>query len=77
MQKELHLFPNPTTGKLFIQSSFVIIQADICDLQGSVVLSESSGVKEIQLDISMLNPGIYFLKLKTVNGIILKKVVIQ
>ena len=74
---KINIFPNPTKGILFIQSPFIINQIEIFDSQGDIVNLQEFGLKSIQLNVSLLEPGIYFLKLKTENEVILKKVTIM
>jgi len=76
-EKEIRIYPNPVNDELFVESSTVIIQLELLNIHGSNVISEKSGSKEVQLNVSGLEPGIYFLKLETANQIILRKVVVK
>jgi hypothetical protein len=58
----LSLYPNPATGMLFIKSSspLVIQDVDVVDISGRCVISQKDHLNAI--DVSRLNPGIYFLE---------------
>lgn len=62
------LFPNPVVDDLMIQMSqpsAVPIAIEIFDIQGQLMRKEiiSSGLQEVQLDVSQLVPGLYLVKL--------------
>ncbi len=65
----IFLSPNPVTNKLTIESSKLKAQsAEVYDVMGQCVLKyelQISNAKAIDIDVSKLNQGIYFLKLKT------------
>ncbi|WP_010177824.1 T9SS type A sorting domain-containing protein [Aquimarina agarilytica] len=63
---ELSVYPNPTSGKLSINSTQEIIQTELLSMEGVVQLT-TSGEKE--LDISLLSQGTYILRVIT-NGMI-------
>jgi len=81
------LFPNPTTGELRIENGELRIEnVEIFDVYGRkesfgyAQLPKAEGRKEkgegsMVLDISELRSGIYFLKITTETGIIMKKVI--
>ena len=62
------VYPNPTHDFLFIDSSFPIAKIQIIDLRGREVLFWN---KEMEAyDISVLENGIYFLKIFSTNGLL-------
>lgn len=76
-EKEIRIYPNPVNDKLFIESPTSIIQIELLNIQGSTVFSENIFSKDYQINVSSLDPGIYFLKLETSEGIIRRKLVVK
>ena len=72
----IHLYPNPSSDILNIESSSDhITQVAISNIEGSVLKSFSMyGSKK--LDVTDLSPGMYLVKLHTSGKIILKKLLI-
>jgi hypothetical protein len=59
----IFLYPNPVTDKLYVQSGETIDAYEIIDASGRVVRKQNTGTIQFQVDASVLNRGIYYLKL--------------
>lgn len=70
----INLYPNPTNGKLTIDSKMDISSIIITNIYGQNVM-EITNTKEI--NISEYNNGIYFIKIKDKTGTVLIKKVIK
>ena len=74
----INLYPNPTTGELRIESGELRINSvEIFDVFGrkqKTILHSPFSILH-SIDISHLSNGIYFLKIHTESGIVVKKVV--
>jgi hypothetical protein len=68
---DLVIFPNPADKNLFISSYQRVVKVEIFDAYGKIIMvAENTNV----LDISQLDPGIYYVKVFFQNGItVLKK----
>jgi hypothetical protein len=66
------VFPNPTTGKLNITSSEKIETIEVYDVLGREVLTVKEPSSEI--DLSILQTGVYVIRLQTKKGIAVRKV---
>jgi len=75
--REISVFPNPTSHELRIKSGELKIEkVKIYDMLGRNLLSQSSfQSQEISIDISQLPRGIYFVKMETELGEVVKKVI--
>jgi len=71
----ISVVPNPTTGKLFITSAEKIKNIEIFDATGKPVLNERINSFDKSIDISLLQTGIYFIRIHTGNGTEVMKVV--
>ncbi|MEO6425830.1 MAG: T9SS type A sorting domain-containing protein [Bacteroidia bacterium] len=63
LKNSIKVYPNPTTHKLFIDG-FSEAKLTISDLVGKVLISENN---TNTIDVSSLNPGIYFLHISSGN----------
>ena len=73
---DLEIFPNPTSDKLFFKTKELQLEsAKVFSLEGKLIneiLFEQS-----EIDLSYLHAGIYFFKIKTNQGVVVRKVVIN
>ena len=71
--EEIFIYPNPTTGKLFISSPDAQ-EVNLYNIDGKKLRSWNYAIIN-DMDISDLNPGIYFIQVKTQNTITNKKLI--
>ncbi|PKN97208.1 MAG: hypothetical protein CVU43_17590 [Chloroflexi bacterium HGW-Chloroflexi-5] len=83
----IEVWPNPTTGQFKVQSSkfkvsVKVDKVEIVDLFGKSLdfsplhrMGEGPGAVSMELDISHLPPGLYFIKIKIEDQIIVKKII--
>jgi len=71
------IFPNPTTNFVNIKSQHSINQISIMNNLGLVVFSGDFESQSVQVNTSGFNKGIYVIQVETVEGSIVKKLVIQ
>jgi hypothetical protein len=72
--EQLTIYPNPTTGEFKIQNSkFKIQGVEVFDVMSRRQKAESR--KQDAVDISGLHSGIYFVKITTEKGVVMRKVV--
>ncbi|KAA5537050.1 T9SS type A sorting domain-containing protein [Taibaiella lutea] len=64
----LTIYPNPTTGMIHISGDF--IEASIMSINGTVIKSSKGDI-----DVSMLNGGLYILKIETTEGYVYHKII--
>ncbi|MBK5286432.1 MAG: T9SS type A sorting domain-containing protein, partial [Bacteroidia bacterium] len=76
----VNIYPNPVTNELRIKNAELRIESvEIYDVVGGLVKnltpfpSPLGEGRSVSVDVSELMPGIYFLKLKTEKGIVIKK----
>ncbi len=66
---KIKCFPNPNSGKLTVQSESIIYQIEVIDQLGKTLQSVKSNALSIQIDLNEFQNGIYYLKVKTEEGI--------
>jgi hypothetical protein len=72
------VYPNPTNGLFYINSSEKIEEVKIYTINGQMVLNVAElNEQETVIDFSHQARGIYFIKLYTSNGVIVEKIVIE
>jgi len=78
---EITLYPNPATDKITITQNGNLAEESIIsifNMAGQQIISEHfNGQNLIQMDVSNLAKGIYFVKIQTNAGVESKKLVIQ
>ena len=71
----LHLYPNPTENRLFIETEHEIEEIVIYDVYGRKCQQVNETTSQQVLDVTDLNAGIYFVKVVTDNNEIVKRFV--
>ncbi|MBI4945196.1 MAG: T9SS type A sorting domain-containing protein [Bacteroidetes bacterium] len=72
------VYPNPTTGKANVQmSKLENVQIKIYDVLGEYIYQHIGTFSNLQIDLSSQPNGIYFLKMKTEQGIVNQKLIIN
>jgi len=71
----ISLYPNPTSSLINIKAENVVKSIEIYDVQGRVMQVNKTDSKEVILDVSTYNSGIYFVKVSTDFGSHIEKIV--
>lgn len=69
------MYPNPTSGVLNITASTNIQTVQLFDVQGRLLQTAVRNEPTVSIDISGKQSGIYFVKVTSVNGIAIQKIV--
>ena len=72
-QNALLLFPNPVREELNIKLSATFESLDITNLLGQVIYTEKIDEQNIRINISNYRPGVYFIRMKGIQGVVTKK----
>ncbi|HEX8528701.1 MAG TPA: T9SS type A sorting domain-containing protein, partial [Cytophagales bacterium] len=74
---EVRSFPNPTTGRvtLTLAEAWKGGQLTVTDAHGKVVLSGPVQAAEHTLDLHNVKSGLYFIRIRTESGQVIRKVV--
>ena len=73
----VQIYPNPMTSQLQIESNTSIKSATIFNQMGQQVLSKVSHSNQLQIDVSLLSNGFYFVIIRLENDDILMKKAIK
>ena len=71
------IYPNPAQNVVHINTSVDVEQIQLINNSGQLVLSSYSTGKQMDLDISELEPGIYFVKIFSSKNIVFKKLIVN
>ncbi len=71
------IFPNPTTGKLFIEAGKSVEKLSIINVNGVKVFQEKNPEDHHQLDLSVLPSGLYFIRILSEGKYTTHKIVIN
>lgn len=69
------VFPLPTKGELNIQADSKILSVEIYDANGRIVQKHIDNFKKTKFIIRSSNSGIYYLKIRSEKGVMVKKVI--
>lgn len=72
----VHVYPNPSSGKFFVQSAVEITQLKIVALNGTQVYISKPQITLLELDIN-LEKGIYFIEIESSNKKTIKQLIID
>ena len=68
-----NIYPNPVNDKLFIEAETNIEEVSVYTITGVKVCDEQCTMNNVQLNVSDLNSGVYFVKVVTNNGETVKR----
>ena len=75
-EENIKVFPNPSNGTVYVcTESEPVLEMQVFDLFGRILLNESLGKKEFSVDLTGYNAGIYMLRLVTGNGVKTSRIV--
>ncbi|MDA3943396.1 MAG: M14 family zinc carboxypeptidase [Bacteroidetes bacterium] len=75
---QLKIWPNPTSDrKLHIDAETTILAVDLVDAAGNLIVNTLPEQRSTLLNLQDLPSGVYFLRVKTKNDIVLRKVLLQ
>lgn len=74
---KINIHPNPTNGKIFIDSHQQLSSLEIYTATGKQIYSEKFPQVNTTLDLSSYNKGVYFLNYKTKSQHHCKKIILQ
>ena len=71
------IYPNPANDKVYIETEAEIEEVVVYDVYGRIQNLRNSETQKLRnsVDVSELNSGIYFVKVKTDNGNVVKRIV--
>ena len=67
-ERQLEVFPNPTTGNITVRASSVIELFTIRDMTGRLVLKQILNTKEFKLRLHQFNKGLYIAYIRFEDG---------
>lgn len=71
------IYPNPTNGITTITFDGAVADVDVVDVTGRVVLSIGKREGSTAIDFSTMNEGVYYIRLKSADSVVVRKVVVS
>ncbi|HZL12141.1 MAG TPA: alpha-amylase family glycosyl hydrolase [Prolixibacteraceae bacterium] len=71
----LNIYPNPVSDNLTIETADLIRKVEIYSMDGKMVLQSTHNTNNLKVNLSKLNPGMYFLRVQTSSQLFTEKVV--
>jgi hypothetical protein len=72
----IQIYPNPTTGIVYIHSETPIEEVVAYNAMGRQVITQSVNDSEIKLDLSQFSKGVYFIRMKVGDKILIQKIIL-
>ena len=76
-QNAVKIFPNPAKDNISIRSDLKIEQLIIYNQMGQLVYQTQPTDNTLNVDVSDLEHGIYFIRVQTNEGAMLQKIVVE
>lgn len=73
----ISIFPNPSSGKININSATLVEKLTIHSSLGQLVFSQYPDSANFEVDLSQLSKGVYYINVNTRKSIITKKIIIN
>ncbi|MBS4013276.1 MAG: T9SS type A sorting domain-containing protein, partial [Bacteroidetes bacterium] len=64
----ISMYPNPSRGNVIITSDYIIIEISVYDMTGKLVKKVNTEAEQVDLQLSAIEPGLYFVKIITSAG---------
>ena len=78
LNTELAIYPNPTSGNLYVKTSLVVKGIELINLFGrKVSMIVSNSVEGVELTFEQENRGLFLLKIETDHGVVYRKIVVN
>ena len=75
--EEFEVYPNPTFGRVFIESKEVVNSVEVFNSNGQRMLVEFPNSKSTEIELSSLSNGLYVTHIRTSKGIHVRKLVLH
>lgn len=69
------IYPNPASQNIHVQSTDMILEIEVYDLSGKLLIHINSGNFSESIDLSDISEGIYFLKMRTDKQTFIQKII--
>ncbi|WP_405377412.1 T9SS type A sorting domain-containing protein [Nonlabens sp. Asnod3-A02] len=66
LSKQISIYPNPTSSMIYIKTTVDVVQLDVYDLHGKLLLEKRSSLGS--LSVESLSDGVYLMKVTTSTG---------
>jgi len=76
LQNQVSVYPNPIVDILHIRLPFKAEKLSVSNMDGHVIQTKVCSEKDIQLDLSGLQKGMYLLNIRFENSSVAKKLVV-
>ena len=74
IQNKISIFPNPSNGKINIQSENTIDEIRIANFLGQIIVQSNPNTKSVSINFNY--SGIYFVTILSENSIVTKQIVV-
>lgn len=76
-QKSIQMFPNPAQNQIRLQTIKPLKSVKILNANGAIVFENKTNTKDLNLDVSHLSSGLYYVQMNFGSSIAIRKLIIQ
>jgi hypothetical protein len=74
---EFQVFPNPASNHVIVKSLIGITNIKVLNNSGQLVIDNEVNGMQFRIDLSELKRGVYYIKLETLDGEMIKKIIVN
>jgi hypothetical protein len=74
LESSFEIYPNPVNDRLFIKTEAIVDEVEILDVFGRQMTTAKNQIPTV-IDVTKLNSGVYFIRMNTNKGEIIKRFV--
>jgi hypothetical protein len=74
---EFRVFPNPASNHVIVKSLIGITNIKVLNNSGQLVIDNEVNGMQFRIDLSKLKRGVYYIKLETLDGEMIKKIIVN
>jgi hypothetical protein len=74
---QVKVYPNPTSGELFVESGDIISDIRVTDVTGRVIFSQKADSQKASIQIDVLSAGVYYINVTSAGNNQIVKVIKQ
>jgi hypothetical protein len=73
----MKVYPNPASNMVYVETDLNIKSLDVLNNAGQVIMTQKVNANNYHFDVSTFERGIYFIKMVTDKGTVIRKIAVK